>query len=669
VKFFTKTARIWTVRSTDGFSAENIFTPITHPVRFDEGNQTGVSERVIVWAITLVTAVKQSKAHRVSTEANCKESVATTLNRFPWSTQMTTRIPGPSARPTGVAPLLEPQSKDDALLRTWFPNLDEEARDFFSTQWSKTGLPLSGNYETAKKLYDQRFRKGATRSKTSVRPRSLSATMPSGSAREPKSLTERAVHVPSPSAQAPTPAPDPEIYIDLTDFLASTATEAKTEEAPAPLEAKSGMRPEDEALCKELDKSLEDWTQRLKAAKPASRQRETPDFREEVLAHRQKLHQIHKMYLKRAEDQHPLLRERVSAHVSDFLSVVGQSENFHDLTIVAITAKTLAKYYPDAAPPADFGRRLAETFLQLVARPDGSCRKLVSSYNQSLLDAIYVSDDSSAEALSTTAFQYCDVTSWEIIRGKLVDADSPRFSFKKHMKCLENALEQTVRTIRNLSMRGSDQEAVKLFEIAVWHSANFSHTRCLRLANGVLEAYQALSRRAKYLALQDSELKSRLSRALEWSPITEEADSVRKEIKDFAPNLFALPEVSNGGYIVSIIKKLEEAFAQLPEALAGNVAALLHSHIQAFLESASTSSENWDERGARHEALLGSLNYAFAIHGAIASLADLLSAGEVRTVESWFDGDHDSSGRNLKNPIAQALYVRLRALNVRDVDW
>jgi hypothetical protein len=242
---------------------------------------------------------------------------------------MTTRIPSASVRPTGGALVVDPQSKDDALLHTWFPDLGEEARDLFSAQWSKTGLPLSGNYVEAQKLYDQLFRKRATPGKTSVRPRSLSATLNSGSGREPKSLSGRAVHVPSASTQAPAPPPQkypeisPEIIsIDLTDFLAASVIEVKTEETPAPLEAKDAMGPEDEELCKELDKALEDWTPRFnEPAKPRSRQFPTPGFHEEFTAHCKKLRQIYKKRLKGAENQNALLRKHITTHLSDLLSV------------------------------------------------------------------------------------------------------------------------------------------------------------------------------------------------------------------------------------------------------------------------------------------------------------------------------------------------------------
>jgi hypothetical protein len=583
---------------------------------------------------------------------------------------MTTRIPGPSARPTGGAPsLVEPQSKDDALLKLWFPKLGKDARDLFSTQWKQTGLPLGGNYEAAKKLHDKLFAKGAT-AKTSVRPRSLSATMPSGSGRKPKSLKERAIHVPNPLAQAPAPAPqaEPEIYIDLTDFLASTATEVKTDEAPAMLEAKSAMRPEDEALCKELDKALEDWTQRFKAAKPAPRQRPTPSFREEFMEHCEHLRQIYKICLVGAEDQHPLLREHINAHISDLLAVVGQGENFWDLETIATSAKELRQYYPNAAPRVDLGRRLAETFRQLVVRSDGSRRGILfeDGLIPALTKAIIASDISSAQALLTTAFQYHHYDALLGLLGPLEKADGTRYSFKKCLECFVNSLEQTVQRICNLSMRGSDREAVELFKTAAETASFFELSSAV--AGRVLEAYQALSRRAKYLALQDLDLKRHLVLdLLQELPSTEKADAVRKEIEDFDPHLFALPEVSTGSDILTIIKKLEEAFANLPESLSGNVGALLHSHIREFLENASASSETPDERGARREILLGALNYAFAIHGAIASLVGLLSADEVRTVTSWFDGD--LSVRILGSPITKALKERLKALGARDDDW
>jgi hypothetical protein len=578
--------------------------------------------------------------------------------RFPWSKQMTTRVPGqyPVQQTRGAPSLIERQSKDDALLRTWFPNLSEDARDFFSTQWSKTGLPLAGNYEAAKKLHDQLFRRGAK----PVRPRSLSATPRSGSG---KSLTERAVHVPS--TQAPAPAPDPEIYIDLTDFLTSTATEAKTEEAPASIDATSGMLPEDEALCEELDKALEDWTGALEIAKFASRLDDTSGFREEFTAHCQRLRQIHKKRLKGAENQNALLRERVTAHVSNFLSVAGQSENFVDLEIVATAAKELADYYPDAAPSVDLGRRLAETFRQLMARSDGSGRGMFRrDLMQILTRAIVASDVSSVRALLTTAFQYCDVMDMQVLSESLKKVDKTRHSYDRWAECLEKSLEQTAQMIRNLSMRGSDQEAVQLLRTAVWN-ANILRPSMPRprIEGRVLEAYQALSRRGKYLALQTSELKRGLSAILkEALPSTEEADAAQKEIEAFDSNLFALPEVSSGGDILTIIKKLEEAFAQLPEPLAANVAALLHSHIQEFLDSASTSSETPDDRGARREILPGALNYAFIIKGAIVSLAGLLSGDEAFTARSWFGWDP-------RNPIVEALDNRLEALGARNQDW
>jgi hypothetical protein len=593
--------------------------------------------------------------------------------RFPWSTQMTTRIPGSSARQqTGVAPsLLEPQSKDDALLHSWFPGLAAKALDLFSAEWRQTGLPLSGNYEAAKKLHDQLFREGKTRSKTSVRPRSLSATIPSDAGREPKSLTERAVHIPSVSAQESAPVlqkyPElsPEIIsIDLTDFLAASVIEVKTEEASASIDATSRMRPEDEELCKELDKALEDWTERFKEIyKHFSRRRPNGYFLDEFRAHRHKLRQIYKTRLKGAEDQNALLLKHVTTHISDLLSIVDQSENFYNLATVAKSAKGLCKYYPDAVPLADLGPRLTETLRQLVARPDGSRREFDFEdgwiLRGFLADAIVASDESSAQALWATAMQYCDSEGTAKFYERLEEADGARFPSSKILEYLESSLEQTARTIRNLSMRGSDQEAVELLRIAVW---NVPVSRPPTISSGVLVAYQALSGRAKYLALKDDKLNRFLSVVLEVLPSTKEVDAARKEIKEFDPHLFALPEVSTGGEIVTIIKKLEEAFANLPEALAGNVAALLYSHIQEFLEGAATSTESPDERGARREVLLGALNYAFTIKRAIKSLVGLLSADEAFTVKSWFGREHD-------NPITDALYNRLKALGARDEDW
>jgi hypothetical protein len=776
------------------------FILINHLVRFDERNQTGVSERVVEQAITLVTAIKRDLAYRTSTEATCKR--ASGLNRFPRSMQMTTRIPGPSARPTGGAPsLFEPQSKDDALLRTWFPNLDKKARDFFFAEWRQTGLPLTGNHEAAKKLYDQLFG-GARPSKT--RPRSLSATLTSESGRKPKPLRERAVHVPSAQAPAPVPEPYPEIYIDLTDFLASAATEAKAEEAPAtsgsglkpksirqravhvpspstssdsgtdetkssssstssnsgtdetraPLEAKSGILPEDEALCKELDKSLEertprfrtdrrarlrrvnasrgfeptsaaelrrkwqgqravhvpspstssksdtdeapalleaksgmraedealckeldkileDWTQRSKTYKVSASRFATHGFREEFTAHCQKLRQIYKKCLKGAEDQRALLRARVSEHVSDFLSVAGQSENFLDLEVVATSAKKLLCCYPQAALRVDLGGHLAEAYRQLVSRPDGSRRRIDDKdLIPTLANAIVASDDSSGYALVTTAFQYCGNLEMNDLFRRIEEADRTRYARYKLMKCIENSIEQPAQTILNLSTRGSDEGAAQLFRIAVENASIFPLGQSRpTVAGSVLEAYQALSRRAKYLALQDRDLKRDLSQVLTALPGSEEPDAVLTEIKEFDPNLFALPEVSTGSDIVSIIKKLEEPFANLPDVLADNVGALLHSHIQTFLESAGRSGESLDERGARSEVLLGALNYAVTVKGdAIWSLACLLSAGEAGTVRSWF-GERSRIGEKHPNPIAHSLDARLAALRARDEDY
>jgi hypothetical protein len=127
---------------------------------------------------------------------------------------MTTRIPSPSRaqQSRGAYVLFDPQK--DPLLRVWFPRLRGQALDLFCDEWRKTGRPLWGNYEAAKELYDQMFREAP--------------------------LSERVGHVPSPATQASAPAPqlDAEICIDRTDPLASTATEAKTEE-PA-WERKSG---------------------------------------------------------------------------------------------------------------------------------------------------------------------------------------------------------------------------------------------------------------------------------------------------------------------------------------------------------------------------------------------------------------------------------------------
>jgi hypothetical protein len=585
--------------------------------------------------------------------------------RFPWSKQMTTRIPSQSPQQSRGAPsLIEPQSKDDALLHTWFPGLaEEETRDFFSAQWSKTGLPLSGNYEAAKKLYDKLFRKRAT---SAFRPRSLSATMPSDSGCKPKPLTERAVHVPSPSTQAPAPAPDPEIYIDLTDFLVTSVIEVKAEEVLAPLETKSGMHPEDEAFCKELDTFLENLTQRFKTRKPDSRLKATPLFRKEFRAHCKKLHKIYEKRLKGTEHQNALLREHVSAHVSDFLSVLGQSENFFHLETIVTSAEELLLRYPQAAPRMeDLGRRLVENFRELVARPDGSRRNTKEDWKllESLANVI-ASNVRFAQPLLTTAFQYCHVPEIEKLLKLLEEARVKRsFGHRLEGWC-EDSLEQTARTIRYLSMRGSDQEAGELFMAAIQNARscfpNYAQTG--RFAYRGLKAYEALSRQAKYRALQWPYLKDHLSQALEWwLRGLEEADAVRKEIDEFDPSLFALPEVSTGGQIVTIIKKLEETFVQLPGPLADNVAALLHSHIQEFLDSASTSSESLDERGARREAVLGALNYAFTVEGSIASLADFLSAEEAFTVRSWFSGNH-------KNPIREAMDARLKALGARDED-
>jgi hypothetical protein len=578
-----------------------------------------------------------------------QKGVAATLNRFPWSKQMTTRIPGQSPARQGAPSLVEPQSKDDALLHTWFPKLgEEEARDLFCARWRQTGLPLSGNYEAAKKLYDRLFPMGATRSKTFVRPRSLSAAMPSESEREPKSLRARAVHVPS--AHAPAPAPqDPEIYIDLTDFLAASVIEVKTEEAPAPLGAKSGMRPEDEALCEQLDKRLRYWTYKFAINKPDPRP--TYDFREEFTEHCEHLFQITKICFKGADDQNALLRKHVSAHISDLLSVAGQCRNFWDLEVIATAAEGLLSCYPDAAPCVDFGHRLVETFRQFVTRPDENRRSSdEDNVSEALCNAIVVGDVSSVKSLQTIAFQYCYHESMkkllDLLRKRELANSSRNY---RSFECFKNSLEQTVQRIRNLSMRGSDRKAAKLFGTAVHNAHLFSANR--EVTGRLLEAYQALSWRAKYLMfkLKSSELLYRLARR--EAPSSEEADTVLREIEEFARNLFALPEVSNGGEIVSIIKKLEEAFAQLSEPLAGNVAALLHSHIKEFLESASTSSESWDERGARHEALLGALNYASTIEGAIKSLVDLLSTDEVRDVRSWIG--------SYRNPITLTLNARL----------
>jgi hypothetical protein len=598
------------------------------------------------------------------------------LNRFPWSKPMTTRIPGqyPVQQTRGATSLVEPQSKDDALLRTWFPKLRGSAVECFSAEWRKAGLPLSGNYEAAKKLYDQLFRGGKTRSKTSIRPRSLSATMPSGAAHKPKPLTERAVHVPSPSAQAPAPAsePCPEIYIDLSDFLASTATEAKTEEAPAPLEAKSSMRLEDEVLCKELDKSLEDWTRRFnKPAGRGSRRHPTTGFREEFMEHCEHLRQIYRICVAGVEDQRALLLEHVSAHVSDLLSVAGQSENFYDLVIVATSAKALLSCYPDAEPRVDLGARLAETFRQRAAQPDGSSRGMFKGDLIDILtNVITATHDSAAQALMATAFQYCEPLVVHGLHKRLREADWTRYQTRKWEEYFRNSLEQTAQTIRNLSMRGSDQHAAELFMRAVRNDPQY--WPCGTTGSGLLKTYQALSGRAKYLALQkwlqDRDLKNHFLNSL---PSTEEADAVRKEIEEF-PSSLPLPEVSTGGDVLSIIKKLEEAFANLPGPLADNVAALLHSHIQAFLESASTSSESWDERAARHEVLLGALNYAFTIHRALTNLVDALSADEARTVKSWFDKDDEDDrlfGRIHGNAISETVDARLKALGARDCDW
>jgi hypothetical protein len=328
---------------------------------------------------------------------------------------------------------------------------------------------------------------------------------------------------------------------------------------------------------------------------------------------------------------------------------------------VATAAKELADYYPDAAPSVDLGRRLAGTFRQLVARPDGSRRWLHNhNFTETLANAIAASDVSCARALLTTAFQYCDVMEVQNLSRLLKKVDKTRHSGDRWIECIEKSLEQTAQTIRNLSMRGSDLDAVRLLGIAVGNADGFSFVRSLAVACGVLEAYRALSRQAKYLALQHSELKRGLSAILKATlPSTEEANAVRKEIEEFDPHLFPLPEVSTGGEIVTIIKKLEEAFANLPEALAGNVGALLHSHIQEFLESASTSSETPDERSAGREVLLGAVNYAVTIEGAIANLVDAFSADEVGAVRSWFVEEHE-------NPITEALDARLWALGAWD---
>jgi hypothetical protein len=587
------------------------------------------------------------------------------LNSFPWGTQMTTRIPGPCGR-QGAPSAVEPQTKDDALLlRAWFPNLRGKALKFFIVEWRKTGLPLSDNHEAANKLHDQLFFKGAP---PADRPRSLLRTLTSGSGFKRKSLEARAVQVP------PTPAPapdDPETFPEITSIeltFASTATGSTgARKAPATFGAAGGMRPEDpedEELCKELDTILEDWTQWLKIDRAASRQDETPGFREAIAEHCKSLRRLYKARLEGAEDQNILLLE-VTAHISDLLSVVSQSENFHDLAIVAKSATDLLPYYPDAAPHVDLSRRLAETFKQLVVRPDGSRRRVEEDckFREALANAIIASDVSSARALLTTAFQYCGPEVTTDLCEQLQKADGTRYSRDKRLEYFDSSLEHAVQTIRKLSMRGSDREAVELFRIAVLNAYLFKvdHSNAT-VASRLLEAYRALSGQPKYQALQDRDLRRALSRIMKALPNTEAIDASRNEIKAFKSGLLAPPEISSGGEIVSTIKKLEEDFAKLPDSLAANVGALLRGHIQEFLESASTSSESPDERGVRRETLLGALNYAFAIQGALASLASSLSVDEVRAVRSWF-------GMYRGGPITEALNARLKALGARDEDW